>query len=84
MILPKQCEIWLAFYPRYQKNIARIAKSCPENITSVVKVSSCFFLKYVTITTVPTATVATVTFTSVTNITTVTVTTVTITTVTIN
>ena len=65
------------------QNIARIAKSCPENISSVVEVSNCFFLlKYVTITTVPTATVATVTITSVTNITT--VTTVPNTTVTIN
>ena len=67
------------------QNIARIAKSCPENISSVVEVSNCFFLlKYVTITTVPTATVATVTITIITNITTVTVTTVNITTVTIN
>ena len=28
---------------RYKKNIARIAKSCPENIASVVEVSSCFY-----------------------------------------
>ena len=28
---------------RLNKNIARIAKSCPENISSVVKVSSCFY-----------------------------------------
>ena len=26
-----------------QKNIARIAKSCPENIATVVEVSSCFY-----------------------------------------
>ena len=26
-----------------EENIARIAKSCPENISSVVKVSSCFY-----------------------------------------
>ena len=26
-----------------EENIARIAKSCPENISSVVEVSSCFY-----------------------------------------
>ena len=34
--------------PWYTKNIARITKSCPEKISSVVEVLSCFFLKDVT------------------------------------
>ena len=44
-----------------KKNIARITKNCPENISLVVKVSSCFLLKYVTITTFTTATVTSLT-----------------------
>ena len=53
-------------YCNLNKNIARIAKSCPKNISSVVEVSSCFLLKYVAITTFTTATVTTVTITTVT------------------
>ena len=51
------------------KNIARIAKHCPENISSVVNVSCFFKLKYVTITTVSPTTVTTVTITTVTTVT---------------
>ena len=54
------------------KNMARIAKSCPGNISFVVEVSSCFY-QNMSLTTVPTATGSTVT-----NITIVTITTVTI------
>ena len=75
--------------PEQQQNILSIVISCPEDISSVLEVSTCFLLKYVTITTVTTAIVTNVIHTTV-NITivtfstntTVTVTTVTITTVT--
>ena len=60
---------------RWAENITRIPKRCPENISSVVKVSSFFLLKDVSKTTVTTATVTTVTITIVTIVTVTTVTT---------
>ena len=51
--------------PLRKQNIAKTAKSCPDNISSVVEVSN-YFLKNVTITTVTTANVTTVTITTVT------------------
>ena len=34
----KYCPVW-------SKNMARVVKSCPENISSVVEVLHCFYLK---------------------------------------
>ena len=47
-----------------EKNIARIAKHCPENISPVVEVSSVFFAKCVIITDITRAIVTTVTITT--------------------
>ena len=69
MLVKKQVSE-VKFDPKTQKiiqNIPRIAKSCPENISLVIEVSSFFFkLKYVTFTTVTTASVITVNITTVT------------------
>ena len=67
-----------------KKNHRKNREKLPLEYLICCRVVKLFLLKYVAITSVPTATVATVNITTVTNINTVTITTVTITSVTIN